>query len=418
LIIKIMTSLKVAAMSKNLSINPSGTRACAIVILVLMLTLTVYPARAAGETLTGRAILPAAGSVANGPQAGAAFAGKTINGISLPFDAQPEGSISGILIGSGKYAGAWLVLTGRAVVGNLQQNSDFLLRIYIVQVSFCQGQCPAGGDAGTVQVLDYWTLADPGKLVAKAIVNATSANRELTGTDYNPTGLVEASDGTFWVADDFALLHFAATAQTRGQSKLLPLVEPPIALNKGTVQGLGITPDHSSLMVAEQPTQGASSPTEILFRTFDLGSHQFTAEKTYKLDDGSYSIGGLTMISSKQALVIEQDKQQGAAAKFKWLMVYDLGTQAKAKAADLLNIADPNNISAQPALGASAKGFGIGSAFKFPYSDISALQIIDPQTVVLVNDNHIPFNAARTQNVADDSDFIKLQLGAALAVGQ
>src|SRR5579862_2440257 len=110
-----MVSLKVATMYKKLSVNPSGVhappksfwdgwfrieRACAILILVMMLTLSVYPARAAGETLMGRAVLPAAGSVANGPQAGSAFAGKTINGISLPFDAQPEGSISGILAGT------------------------------------------------------------------------------------------------------------------------------------------------------------------------------------------------------------------------------------------------------------------------------------------------------------------------------
>ncbi|HVO69163.1 MAG TPA: esterase-like activity of phytase family protein [Aggregatilineaceae bacterium] len=360
--------------------------------------------RADGEKLIGRAVLPAQ-TLASGPKSGTAYNGKTINGVALPFDTQPVGNVSAVLHGDGDY---WLLLTGRGYQ-SAGQSADFQVRLYTVTVSVCGSNC--SGDQGTVSVNDWWTLADPGKKFPKALANANQPAREFTGADLDPQGLARASDGSFWIADaaGLVLLHFGAAPQTNGQSKILPLIEPPIPLGSGALQGMSGLPDGGSLVAAM-----LAGGQDAGVRSFDLKSKGFVERKPFHMDDPAHVIGGLTAVSNDQALVIEQDKQQGAAAKFKRIFLFNMASGAKAPLVDLLNLPDPGNISAQQAFGQSASGFGIGGMFKFPYADISSVYPVDKNTLLVVNNNHVPFDTGRTANVAEDTDFILVGLPAPL----
>jgi len=66
---------------------------------------------------------------------------------------------------------------------------------------------------------------------------------------------------------------------------------------------------------------------------------------------------------------------------------------------NLLNIADPNNLG----------GAGTGK-FTFPYQTIEGVQVLDPWTIVVNNDNNYPFSAGRTPGVPDSNETILLSL--------
>ena len=379
-------------------------RSAAISICFLIALLPIVPTSAqSGNQLSGRAVWP--NSLADGPQSGAAYAGQKINGLKLPFDTQPVGNVSGVLPGDSGY---WLVLAGHGFQ-NSAKSADFFLRIYTVQINFCQGNCPAGGDQGMATHVDWWTLSDSKKLIPAAIHNASTPDRELTGADYDMVGFVQAKDGSFWIAANQGgntptLLHFAASPKVSGQSKFLPLLEAPITLQGGSLVGLGITQDQSTLVFAEKDNS---------FHTLSLSNPKqpATAQKSYSPSDSGNIIGGIAVSNTTQALVIEQDSQQNSAAKFKQIFAFDWTTGAKTPVVDLLNISDPKNISTQPAF---AKGYGVGPTFKFPYLDISGVYTSDGQTLVVVNDNHVPFDTGRTANTAEDTDFITIQLATPL----
>src|SRR5947209_2917225 len=124
---------------------------CIFGVIAFMLTSPVL-AQGQPATLVGRAVLPA-GILADGPKAGQAW-NKPINGIKLPFDSQPVGSVSAVL--AADYANAWLVLSD-GQLDNAQHSKDYLLRIYTINVSWRDAN---DGD-GTASVADWLTLSDP-----------------------------------------------------------------------------------------------------------------------------------------------------------------------------------------------------------------------------------------------------------------
>src|SRR5579871_3976926 len=208
---------------------------CIFGVIAFMLT---SPALAQGQqaTLVGRAVLPA-GMLADGPKPGQAW-NKPINGIKLPFDSQPVGSVSAILAGT--YANAWLVLSD-GQFDNTQHSNDYRLRIYTINISWRDAN---GGD-GDANVADWLTLADPSSKADKKIQNS-AAPRELTGADYHPLAMAVAADGSIWVAESTepSLLHF----DSRGH-----LLAAPIQLaGAGELQGMSESKDRATLVIAQR----------------------------------------------------------------------------------------------------------------------------------------------------------------------
>lgn len=372
---------------------------CIFGVTVFMLT---SPALAQGQqaTLVGRAVLPA-GMLADGPKAGKVW-NKPINGIKLPFDSQPVGSISAIL--AGDYANAWLALTD-GQFDSATDSTDYRLRVYTINVSWRDAN---GGD-GTASIADWLTLADPSSKADKKI-QSTDPTRELTGADYHPVALARAADGSFWVAEssETSLLHFDA----RGH-----LLAAPIKLDgAGELQGMSESQDRKTLIIAQR---SASNKATIVLRTFDTTKRALGAQVgTFNLSGSATSASGLTMINDQQALVIEQDNAENKAAKFKQVFLVSLNPASQTPLVDLLNIADPNMISTANVFQAPAGAFGLGTPFKFPFADVSAVYPIDGQTLLVVNDNHVPFGLGRSTTQADDTEYIAVHIGQALNLSQ
>ena len=65
------------------------------------------------------------------------------------------------------------------------------MRIYHLDVDFRSKE----GGGGEVKVLDFIQLRDPNKLIPFEIVNENSADRLLTGADFDPESIQRTSDG-------------------------------------------------------------------------------------------------------------------------------------------------------------------------------------------------------------------------------
>ena len=121
-------------------------------------------------------------------------------------------------------------------------------------------------------------------------------------------------------------------------------------------------------------------------------------------------------LNDHQALIIEHDNGQGKSAAFKRVYLLDLTAKpiAKTLVLDLLSIADPSNISTAKDAAQAADVLGVGAQFKYPYAGISAVLAQDMQTLIVVNDNNVPFGLGRSPTQADPTDFILVQLAAPL----
>ncbi|MFW5697827.1 MAG: esterase-like activity of phytase family protein, partial [Fimbriimonadaceae bacterium] len=122
----------------------------------------------------------------------------------------------------------------------------------------------------------------------------------------------------------------------------------------------------------------------------------------YALEKEGNAIGELTTVNENQFLVIERDGAQGPEAETKKVFLISLGegTQVeKELLVDLLEIDNPQGLG----------GFEPGT-FRFPFTTIEAVEIIDERTLILCNDNNFPFSTGREPGVAEDTEFIVIRL--------
>lgn len=345
--------------------------------------------------LVGRAVLPAA-SLKDGPVAGTALApgGALINGVKVPFDGQPVGNISAAL--PGDYSGTWLALSdGR--FDEASNSADYLLSVYTLELDWRRANSGSGG----VNILDWLNLSDPRSLIGKNIVN-DDKTRQLTGADLTPRAIQRTPDGSLWVADAQGpwLLRFDSSGRLR---------QKPFALDGGNVVGLGIVPDQSALVVAMR------SSRQVRFQLFDVATSRFdNLSAAYRLD--STNFGGMAMINNDEALVVEHDSLQGQRARVKRLYVFNIRGGNKTLVADLLNIDDPNRISEADVFEGLTGLFGLGASFRMPFTEINTVYPLNENTVLVANNNHLPYGLGRSADTADATEFIAIQLSQPLAL--
>ncbi len=373
-----------------------------ILIVLLAATRTAY-AQTPPVTLVGRAIMPAE-SYVDGPASGAAMAAlKVVNGIHVPFASQPVGSVTAIR--RGEYKGTWLLLSDKGFRADVN-SGDYLLRAYVVDVDWRR----ASTGSGVINLLDWITFADPRKLIKTPIKNAATRARQLTGADFDPRAINRAADGTYWVGEATgpSLLHISPDGI---------ILQEPIALPGGILRSVGILPDGKTLLIAER---GANSNSVTLL-PFNLASGKLTGQNfAYALESPANSLSDLTLINDHQALVIEQDDFEAANAKFKRVYLIDFkapqnGVVTKTLLADLLTIADPAAIGTNAVFGATAGSFGL-KPFSFAFKDVSGVYPLDATTLIVVNNNHFPFEASRNPNAADNTELIAIKLSSPLDV--
>ncbi|PZA08054.1 hypothetical protein EWH23_09670 [Meiothermus sp. PNK-Is4] len=387
--------------------------------------------------LVGYAVLPA-DTFAPGPASGQ-FNADGSKKASPPYPSQPVQGFSAIQFAPGTRGAYWVMPDNG--YGAKYNSPDYLLRIYQITPD---PKTPQGG-SGTVRVDSFIQLRDPDKKIPFFIVNEFTPERNLTGFDFDIESFVIAQDGTLWIGDEFGpfLLHFDASGKlleppyptpdfAPGKDPAKDLVRSPqhpallaaspqpgqMSLanlpSSGGYEGLAINPGKTKLYALLEKTVAGDPAGSLRIHEFDLASQRFTRLLGYyRLEAPTNSIGDFTVVNDNEYLVIERDQATGEAAQFKRIYKVDLsrkdaqGFFAKELVADLLNIADPANLTP----------YTKGGVFRFPFVTIEDVLVLDARTLLVLNDNNYPGTGGRGQNVKDDNEMIWLRLDKPLALG-
>jgi hypothetical protein len=385
------------------------------------------PSAAPRPTLIGWARIPADTFIA-GPTSGQFIT--PANGRTPPFDdAQPIQGFSALLPAGG---GAFLALADN---GFARQNNsaDFLLRVYALRPDF---RTPQGGSA-TVEVIPAFLLRDPERRIPFPIVADRDrypdsdipvdarirADRLLTGADFDVESFRRMPDGTFWFGDEFGpfLLHTDSTGVLLEAPIPLPGVRSPQHPDLGTgtpnlppsggFEGMAVTADGAALLpILEHPRTDTGAELEVY--RFDLATGRYTHDGPgapayrYRMEPGATSVPEFTWWKDDSYLLIERDDLEGPDARVKRIFRVDLRGAApgavltKSAVADLLDIADPDDLS----------GLGTGR-FTLPYFTTEAIAVIDDSTIAVLTDNNYPFGAGRSGTGGpDETEFVLIRM--------
>ena len=388
-----------------------------------LISVGVVLAQSAAKTeLVGFATMPA-DTFAPGPDSGQF---RAPNGGKLevaPFKGQPVQGFSAIQFGPTK--GSYWMMPDNGF-GAKYNSFDAMLRLYAIT--------PTPNGAGTMAVGNFIQLRDPDKKVPFFITNEFSAERNLTGADFDIESFVLAQDGTIWIGEEFGpyLLHFDAGGKLleapistpdfgTGKDPSKDLVRSPnnpsilsnspgpsatssanLGGSKG-FEGMAINPNKSKLYAMLEGTVLGDTPGALRIHEFDLASKKFVGiAGRYKLSSIDNAIGDLTVVNDNEYLVIERDNGSGETAKFKKIFKLDLskkdtdGFVAKEEIVDLLNIGDPNKLSDVSLSDVSANG-----VYKMPYVTIEDVLVIDASTILVANDNNYPGTGGRGADVKE-----------------
>ncbi len=419
--------------------------------------------------LVGRAVLPA-DTFASGPTSGQFITDDT-NGRTVPFLSQDAvQGFSSIL--TGPKAGTFLMMKDNGF-GNKANSPDALLRVYGVRPDF---KTRSGGSGqvfsiniGSGKTLSSFSgksileLSDPNRQSgfntissqtvypgsAIAVASQITNQRLLTGGDYDLESFRRVPDGTYWFGEEFGpfLLHTSASGVLLeppipvpnflgfGGAALIQSLDNPflgtntpnLARSRG-LEGLALNASGTKLYaMLEGPNLfDLENPSRLLIHEFDIATKKFTGQVfSYRMENttgSGQSIGDLTAINDSEFLVLERDSLQGDPnnplftnpARFKRLYRINInrldsqGFVQKELLADLLNIPDPNN------LGGNGTTNGV---FTFPFFTIESVLLVNPTTVLIVNDNNYPFrlySEGRTPGQLDNNEFIQIRLDISL----
>jgi hypothetical protein len=382
-------------------------------------------ATAEGQTLEKFASLPA-DTFAPGPTSGQFIA--AANGRTPPFlNKQPVQGVSSVLPAEDD---EYLVMSDNGF-GAKTNSADYVLRVYRIGPHF---RTRSGG-SGDVEAESFFTLRDPDHKVNFTIVaemafypngggaipvdSQIAEGRLLTGADFDIESFRKAPDGTYWFGDEFGpfLLHTDSFGRVLETPIPLPGIQSPQNpfLGGGTsnlpssrgFEGMAISPSGRRLFpMLEGALTTDSNQQRLLIFEFDVRQRAYTGRTwSYKLAVAGYSIGDFTAVTSRDFLVIERDQNQGAAAVFKKVFLVNLdhvdadGFLVKHEIVDLLNIADPHDVS----------GLGAG-VFKFPFVTIESVIPLDRWRIGVLNDNNYPGSSGRTPGEPDNNEFIVVKL--------
>ncbi|GAT74572.1 glycerophosphoryl diester phosphodiesterase [Microbacterium sp. HM58-2] len=398
--------------------------AAATVVATAATLLLAAPAQAAQTTPTSKmhAFEPtlvawaelSADFLAEGPASGALASPG--NGRQGPWDGQVIPGFSAVIDnGDGTF---WAQPdNGFGAKGN---SADFLLRSYLVRPDW---QTAEGG-SGEIAIERFISYNDRNGVLDFPIVNDGTAERLLTGADFDIESVVRAKDGSFWVGEEFGpfLLHFDAEGT---------LLEKPFPLD-------GVkSPQNPYLQPGETPTLRASRGFEALaiskngrylypivegalandpdlrrreILEFDTKAGAYTGRTwDYQTDQEPNVIGDAFTVKNDVLLVVERDDFEGDQSVTKRIYEIDLkrtdaeGYVEKTLVFDALRIANPDGLSA-------GNGYGTGEVWSLPVQSLETIVQLKNGDLLIANDNNYPGNDARVTGTPDDTEFAVIDL--------
>jgi hypothetical protein len=422
----------------------------------------------ANNELVGWAMLPA-NTFAVGPTSGQFVSGPAPGAQTPPyFAAQPVQGFSAVL--NGPTAGTYYVMPDNGF-GSQGNSADTLLRVYAMQPDFKTYNGTSVVGTGFVNPVSYLTgvpqpsylpttfitLSDPaGKLgfpiqasyanyynnVANPAVDPSiKSGRLLTGADFDIESMRVDKNGNLWFGEEFGpfLVKTDSTGKVLQKEIPLPNIVPPGSTSTGTevrapqnpyggpsnlatsrgFEGMAINSAGDKLYtllegtVAGDNAINGTTNKNLRINEFDIDTMQYTnKEFLYQLDARGTNIGDMTAVNDHQFLVLERNGNTDTnqpPAPFKMVYLIDTnnvdasGFVQKTAMVDLMNVADPHDLN------------GDGSTtFTFPYVTIEDILVVDPTTLLIINDNNYPFGGGRSVN-ADNSEFLMIRLDQPLA---
>lgn len=371
-----------------------------------------------------------------------AKSGQRPTDLKLPFDGQPVQGHSGVKVM--KDGTVWL-LTDNGF-GNKKNSTDAALFLRHYRINWQQG---------TLTPLDTVFLRDPDKKVPFRIVHENTRARYLTGGDFDPESIQISAD-RLWIGEEFgpylieadhsgkvlAVYDTVVDGKTI-QSPDHPALTLPGAPDGHTAfqakrskgfEGMAMSPDGSKLYPllegalwneAAKAYENNNGKQYLRILEFDTAARRYTGKSwQYPLEDNSHAIGDFNMIDGQHGLIIERDNLEGTTAypcagsditccfdkpaRFKRVYKIRLnpanagGAVEKLGYIDLMAVNDPQKRARKPL---------VGGKFVFPFFTIENVDVVDPQHIIIGNDNNLPFSSSRQPNRVDDNELILLNVG-------
>ena len=401
------------------------------------------------QVLTGWAQMPAA-TFADGPTSGQ-FAAPNPYGTNLPpfVNRQPVQGFSGVLAGPRRNVFHFLVDNGFGAQAN---SADALLRAYTLEVNWRTRK----GGAGTVNPADWdsgkartafdastrFELNDARhKLTIPIQANyafyynnpanpqvapAIRAGRLLTGADFDIESFRRDRYGNYWFGDEFGpyLIKTDAHGTVLRSEISMPGVFAPenkdvvagtAVANLGSsrgFEGMAINKSGTKLYTLLEGTVAGDQDKTLRIDEFDVAREKYTGRRfIYTLDANGTNIGDMVAVDDRRFIVLERNGSTATAptpAPFKKVYLIDIedvldgGAARKMELVDLMNLADPFDLN------------GDGSkTFTFPYVTIENVLVLNPRTLLVVNDNNFPYGGGR-ELASDNTEFLRIRLPVSL----
>ncbi|WP_327587242.1 esterase-like activity of phytase family protein [Nonomuraea sp. NBC_00507] len=369
--------------------------------------------------LSARALLSAT-AYQPGPVSGTQLPPATVNGVTPPFQGQPIPGFSAVIPATpGARSASRLLAMPDNGFGAKNNSADFLLRAYVIEPDYRSGK---------IDVRSHISFRDPDRKVPFPIVNQDTADRLLTGADFDIESLAWDARGDLWIGEEFGP-YLVRTDRT---GKVL---QAPIPLPDGTK-----SPQSPDLAQGESPTLPASRGFEAMAASedgwtlypilegaktgdpdqrrrvvyeFDVRAGAYTGRTwSFRVDEPGLVVGDAAVLDDRRLLLIERDNDMGPSARIKRLVVTDLdaaapdGALPRRTPVDLLRIADPKGVSTPARPGE----YGVGPLFSFPLQSVESVLPLHGDRIVVANDNNFPGNDGRIPGRPDDTEVIVIDV--------
>ncbi len=232
--------------------------------------------------------------------------------------------------------------------------------------------------------------------------------RLLTGADFDIESFRLDRNGNYWFGDEFgpylvktdapapccAARSRCPASMPRSTRTWWPASRRPTCRVPADSRAWRSTSSGTKLYTLLERTVTGDADKTLRIDEFDIDTETYTGRRfIYPVDANGTNIGDMVAVDDRRFVVLERNGgtvTTPSPAPFKKVYLIDIedvdagGVARKLELVDLMNLADPHDLN------------GDGSkVFTFPYVTIENMLILDPRTLLVVNDNNFPYGGGR-----------------------